>query len=107
VRSLRPRHGAHCHATGNAALFDAAFLSLPGVPEGRKDRSALMLGLAPVEGFARDCVHWTEQAKDASERDTLIGIAQLWLNVAARLDRHITLANDGAVLLRELRAKLD
>jgi len=57
--------------------------------------------------FARDCLHWTEQAKDASERDTLIGVARLWLNVAARLDHHIALASDGAVLLRELRAKLD
>jgi hypothetical protein len=57
--------------------------------------------------FARDCLRWTEQAKDASGRDTLIGIARLWLNVAARLDRHIALANDGAVILPELRAKLD
>jgi hypothetical protein len=57
--------------------------------------------------FACDCLRWTEQAKDASERDTLIGIARLWLNVAARLDRHITLASDGTALLRELRAKLD
>jgi hypothetical protein len=52
-------------------------------------------------------LRWTEQAKNASERDTLIGIAQLWLNVAAQLDRHIASANDGAVLLRELRARLD
>jgi hypothetical protein len=57
--------------------------------------------------FACDCLRWTEQARNASERDTLIGIAQLWLNVASRLDRHIALANDGAVILRELRAKLD
>ena len=57
--------------------------------------------------FACDCLRWTEQAKDASERDTLIGIARLWLNVATRLDRHIALADDGAVILRELRAKLE
>ena len=57
--------------------------------------------------FACDCLRWTEQAKDASERDTLIGIAQLWLNAASRLDRHIALASDGAVILAELRAKLD
>jgi len=57
--------------------------------------------------FACDCLRWTEQAKDASERDTLIGIARLWLNVATRLDRHIALASDGAVIRRELRARLD
>jgi hypothetical protein len=57
--------------------------------------------------FAFDCLRWTEQAKDASERDTLIGIARLWLNVATQLDRHIALASDSAVLLRELRSKLD
>jgi hypothetical protein len=57
--------------------------------------------------FARDCLRWTEQAKDASERDTFVGIARLWLNVATRLDRHIASASDGAVILRELRAKLD
>jgi hypothetical protein len=57
--------------------------------------------------FACDCLRCTEQARNASERDTLIGIARLWLNVATRLARHIALANDGAVILPELRAKLD
>ena len=57
--------------------------------------------------FAGDCLRWTEQTKNASERDTLIGIARLWLNVAARLDRHIALANDGAAILHALRARLD
>ena len=57
--------------------------------------------------FAGDCLRWTEQTKNASERDTLIGIARLWLNVATRLDRQIALASDGAVILAELRAKLD
>ena len=57
--------------------------------------------------FACDCLRWTEQAKDASERDTLIGVARLWLNVATRLDRHIARASDGGAILRELRAKLD
>jgi hypothetical protein len=66
-----------------------------------------MTTTADYRDFARDCLRWTEQAKNASERDTLIGIAQLWLNVAAQLDRHIASANDGAVLLRELRARLD
>ena len=66
-----------------------------------------MTTTADYRDFAGDCLRWTEQTKNASERDTLIGIAQRWLNVAARLDRHIALANDGAVILRELRAKLD
>jgi hypothetical protein len=56
---------------------------------------------------ARDCLRWTGQARNASERDTLIGIARLWLNVATRLECHIALANDGAAILRQLRAKLD
>lgn len=57
--------------------------------------------------FAFDCLRWTEQARNASERDMLIGIAQLWLNVATRLDRHTALAGSDAASPRELRAKLD
>jgi hypothetical protein len=54
----------------------------------------------------RECLRWTEQTKNAPERDTLIGIARRWLNVASRLDHHVALANDGAAILRELRAGL-
>jgi hypothetical protein len=66
-----------------------------------------MTTTADYRDFALDCLRWTEQAKDASERDTLIGIARLWLNVATRLDRHIAQASDGGMILRQLRAKLD
>jgi hypothetical protein len=52
------------------------------------------------------CLRWTEQTKNAPERDTLIGIVRRWLNIASRLDHHIALANDGAAILRELRARL-
>lgn len=66
-----------------------------------------MTTITDYRDFAFDCLRWTEQAKDASERETLIGIARLWLNVATRLDRHIALASDSGVIRRELRAKLD
>ena len=58
--------------------------------------------------FAQDCMRWAETAKDASQRDTLIGIGRMWLRTAELMDEgHILLTNDPAAIFQELRAKLD
>jgi hypothetical protein len=41
MQRLRHRNGARCHVAANAQLSNAAFLSLPGVQAGCKDRSGL------------------------------------------------------------------
>ena len=62
---------------------------------------------AEYREFAQDCLRWADNAKDASERDTLIGVARMWLRTASLMDGHIILAKDPAAILEELRAKLD
>jgi hypothetical protein len=62
---------------------------------------------ADYRGFAIDCFRWAEQASDASQREHLNEIARLWKNVAIKMGRHVTMADDVPALLRNLRAKLD
>jgi hypothetical protein len=62
---------------------------------------------AEYRDFAIDCLRWTETAKDAAQRQTLMQIGRLWMNAASLMDQHLTLVADKPALLRELRAKLD
>jgi hypothetical protein len=62
---------------------------------------------ADYRDFARDCLRWAEQAGDAAQSDTLIGIARMWLRTALIMEEHATLANDVPKLFQDLRAKLD
>ena len=55
--------------------------------------------------FAVDCGHWAERASDPSHRQTMLNVANMWMNVALAIDRAI---GDGAgFVLPDLRAKLD
>jgi hypothetical protein len=58
-------------------------------------------------GFALDCLLWAGDAKDASQRDTIVGIARMWNRAASELDQHFVMARDPTQLSRELRAKLE
>jgi hypothetical protein len=62
---------------------------------------------ADCRDFARDCLRWAEQAGDAAQSDTLIGIARMWMRTALIMEEHATLANDAPKLFQDLRAKLD
>lgn len=62
---------------------------------------------AQFNDFAQECVRWAKEAKDASERDTLIRAARLWTQAALLLEPYISLASNPAALSKELRAKLD
>jgi hypothetical protein len=62
---------------------------------------------ADYREFARDCLRWAEQASDAAQSDTLMGIARMWMRTALIMEEHATLANDAPRLFQELRAKLD
>lgn len=39
--------------------------------------------------FALECLRWAEDAKDAGQRETLIGLARLWMQTASEMDRGI------------------
>jgi hypothetical protein len=62
---------------------------------------------ADYRDFARDCLRWAEQAGDAAQSDTLIGIARMWMRTALIMEEQVTLANDAPKLFQDLRAKLD
>jgi hypothetical protein len=62
---------------------------------------------ADYREFARDCLRWAEQAGDAAQSDTLIGIARMWMRTALIMEEQATLANDAPKLFQDLRAKLD
>jgi hypothetical protein len=57
--------------------------------------------------FAIDCLRWADEAPDASQRQTLVDIARMWMATAYRLDMHICAMADPYELTKELRAKLD
>lgn|GEM_PF-3163750 len=58
--------------------------------------------------FAIDCLHWAEDAKDPAQRDTLIGVARMWMLTASELEQRVTLPG-GALPepFGDLRAKLN
>jgi hypothetical protein len=62
---------------------------------------------AEYNSFAQDCMRWAKEAKDASQRDILIGTARLWAKTALRLEWHITMAANKTLLFKELRSMLD
>jgi hypothetical protein len=55
--------------------------------------------------FALDCLRWSDEAHNASQRDLMQQIAHAWMNTASRIDRHI---GDGRELaVPDLRSKLN
>jgi hypothetical protein len=49
---------------------------------------------ADFREHALDCLRWAEDAKDAGQRDTLLGIAHMWMNTAIVVDQYVALAGD-------------
>jgi hypothetical protein len=63
--------------------------------------------VTPVEMrlFALDCLRWSDEAHDASQRDLIQQVAHSWMNTAAKLERHV--GDDGDLPLGDLRSKLN
>jgi hypothetical protein len=53
-----------------------------------------------MRDFAADCLRWADDAKNASQRELMIRMAQSWLATAAALERRED-------VLPDLRGKLD
>ena len=62
--------------------------------------------VSPLEmrEFATQCLRWSEEAPDLSQRDLIARVAQGWMNTATALDRRV---DEGMILVGDLRRKLD
>ena len=54
--------------------------------------------------FAAECLRWSDETDNASDRELMIRIAKTWMHTAAALDRHV---EAGEEILPDLRGKLD
>jgi hypothetical protein len=54
--------------------------------------------------FALECLRWSEETDDPSQRDIMVGLARSWMNAARKIDQHVAL---GGKVFKDLRRKLD
>ncbi len=54
--------------------------------------------------FALECLRWSDETDDASQREIMIQLAKTWMNTANQIDRHIAA---GEETVPDLRTKLD
>jgi hypothetical protein len=55
--------------------------------------------------FASDCLRWSDETSNASQRDLMLRIAKTWMAAASSVERH--LSNHADVVLPDLRSKLN
>ena len=64
-----------------------------------------MVTTAEMRMFAFDCSRWAEQARNPSDRETILRVARGWMNTASGIERRL---DDGFELAcPDLRTKLD
>jgi hypothetical protein len=54
--------------------------------------------------FALECLRWSEEADDASQRDLMIRVARSWMDTASTIERRVSSDDE---LADDLRIKLD
>jgi hypothetical protein len=54
--------------------------------------------------FALECLRWSDETDNASQREIMIQLAKTWMNAANAIDRHVA---DGGETYADLRNKLD
>ena len=64
-----------------------------------------MVTTLEMRDFAADCLRWSGETKNASQRELMKQIAKSWTNTAATIERHIR--NGGKKALPDLRTKLN
>jgi len=55
--------------------------------------------------FAGECLRWSDQIDNPSQRDLMIRVAKTWMNTAAAIERRISMGDELA--LPDLCRKLD
>jgi hypothetical protein len=63
--------------------------------------------VTPVEmrEFALECLRWSEQTENPSQRDLMIRVARTWMNTASAIERRVAAGDE--LVLPDLRSKLD
>ena len=54
--------------------------------------------------FSLECLKWAEARDNASDRETIVRIARMWMKAASAIDLRIA---DGGETVPDLRRKLD
>lgn len=54
--------------------------------------------------FASECIGWSDEARDASQRDLIMRVARSWTDIASSLERRLA---NGQTIDADLRRKLD
>jgi len=54
--------------------------------------------------FSRECLQWADEADNASDRETIMRVARMWLKTASAIELRIA---HGAEAVPDLRRKLD
>ena len=52
-----------------------------------------------------DCLHWADEAANASQRDLMLRVANSWMDIASSIERHVS--NGRELALPDLRSKLN
>ena len=55
--------------------------------------------------FALDCLRWSEETHNASQRDLMQRISRTWMTTASTIERRLSMGDDLELL--DLRSKLD
>lgn len=65
---------------------------------------AVVISTADMHEFATQCLRWSAETTNPSQRDLIARVAKDWMNTASTLDRCL---DDGFILVGDLRRKLD
>jgi hypothetical protein len=55
--------------------------------------------------FALECLRWSEEAGNASQRDLMVQVAKQWMSIASAIERRVM--NGAELAASDLRHKLD
>jgi hypothetical protein len=66
---------------------------------------AAMVTPEEMRQFAAECVRWSDQAPNASQRDLMIRVGKTWVSTAAAIERRLSMGDE--LTLPDLRNKLD
>ena len=53
--------------------------------------------------FALECLRWSDETDNASQRDIMVQLAKTWMNAASQIDHHVAA---GGEAYPDLRNKL-
>jgi hypothetical protein len=55
--------------------------------------------------FALECLRWSEETDNVSQRDLMIRVAKTWMGTASTIERRLSMGDE--LVLPDLRRKLD